>query len=134
MAVSADLAQLLDREWEDETLTEVLAAPVSALAGVSAGDAEAPEAAFGVNTVGDLGRNESFRAAQSLALLGEAGAEEARSARVVAAGPPGSSGSRAGIGCAPEDPAGGLPAVVRGRPGTGARVGGPARGGSAGPG
>lgn len=66
---------MLDREWEDKSLTEILKAPVSALQGVSEGDAEALRSAFNVKTVGDLGRNRFFRAAQALALLGEAGAK-----------------------------------------------------------
>jgi hypothetical protein len=75
MAISADLSQFLDREWEDKSLTEILKAPVSALQGVSEGDAEALRAAFNLKTVGDLGKNKFFRAAQALALLGEAGAK-----------------------------------------------------------
>ena len=75
MAISADLGQFLDREWEDKSLTEILKAPVSALHGVSEGDAEALRSAFNVKTVGDLGKNKFFRAAQALALLGEAGAK-----------------------------------------------------------
>jgi hypothetical protein len=75
MAISADLSQFLDREWEDKSLTEILKAPVSALQGVSEGDAEALRSAFNVKTVGDLGKNKFFRAAQALALLGEAGAK-----------------------------------------------------------
>jgi hypothetical protein len=75
MAVSADLSEFLDREWEDKTLSEILKAPVSALQGVSEGDAEALRSTFNVKTVGDLGKNKFFRAAQALALLGEAGAK-----------------------------------------------------------
>ena len=75
MAVSADLGALLDREWEDKSLIEVLQAPVSALQGVSEGDADALRSAFNIKTVGDLGKNRFFRAAQALALLGEAGAK-----------------------------------------------------------
>jgi hypothetical protein len=75
VAISADLSQFLDREWEDKSLTEILKAPVSALQGVSEGDAEALRSAFNVKTVGDLGKNKFFRAAQALALLGEAGAK-----------------------------------------------------------
>lgn len=74
MAISADLSKLLDREYEDKTLTEILDAPVSALAGVSEGDAQALQQAFNVKTVGDLGRNKYFRAAEALTLLGESGA------------------------------------------------------------
>ena len=72
MAISADLAKLLDKEWEDKSLEEILNAPASALAGVSDGDAAALKQAFNVKTVGDLGRNRYFRAAQALWTLGEA--------------------------------------------------------------
>lgn len=75
MAVTADLSQFLDRQWEDKSLSEILDAPVSALQGVSEDDAEALRAAFNVKTVRDLGRNKFFRAAQALTLLGEAGAK-----------------------------------------------------------
>jgi hypothetical protein len=60
-----------DKEWENKSLEEVIKAPVSALAGVSEGDATALQQAFHVKTVGDLGRNKYFRAAQALALLAE---------------------------------------------------------------
>jgi hypothetical protein len=72
VAVSADLAKLLDKEWEDKSLEEILKAPVSALAGVSDGDADALKQAFNVKTVGDLGKNKYFRAAQAMSLLGDA--------------------------------------------------------------
>ena len=75
MAVSADLSRFLDREWEDKSLSEVLKAPVSALQGVSEGDADALRSAFNIKTVGDLGKNKFFRAAQALTLLGEVGAK-----------------------------------------------------------
>ena len=63
LAVSADLAKLLDKDWEDKNLDEVLAAPVAALSGVSDGDAAALARAFNIKTVGDLGRNKYVRAA-----------------------------------------------------------------------
>jgi hypothetical protein len=72
VAVSADLAKLLDKDWEDKSLEEILGAPVSALAGVSDGDADALKQAFNVKTVADLGKNKYFRAAQAMAILGDA--------------------------------------------------------------
>ena len=66
MTVTADLAKLLDKEWEDKSLDEVLAAPVAALAGVTDADAAALKQAFNIKTVADLGRNKYFRAAQAL--------------------------------------------------------------------
>ena len=71
MPVSANLDAVLDKEWENNSLEEILKAPVSALAGVSDTAAAAWQQAFNVKTVGDLGRNKFFRAAQALALLAE---------------------------------------------------------------
>ena len=66
MTVTADLAKLLDKDWENKSLDEVLAAPVAALAGVTDADAAALQQAFNIKTVADLGRNKYFRAAQAL--------------------------------------------------------------------
>src|SRR3954470_16947671 len=66
MAVTADLNKLLDKAYEDKTLAELVDAPVSALAGVSEGDAKLLRDAFNVKTVGDLGRNKFFRAATAI--------------------------------------------------------------------
>jgi len=55
VAVSADLSKYLDKAYEDKTLEEVLAAPVSALAGVTDADGELLQKAFNIKTVGDLG-------------------------------------------------------------------------------
>ncbi len=46
MAVSADRSKYLDKAYEDKTLAEVLAAPVSALAGVTDADGELLQKAF----------------------------------------------------------------------------------------
>jgi hypothetical protein len=75
MAVEANLDAFLDKEWENKSLADVLKAPVSALQGVSEGDAELLQKAFGVKTLGDLGKNKFFRAAQLLTQLAEAGAK-----------------------------------------------------------
>ncbi len=69
MAVSVDLAKVLDKAWESKSLTEILAAPVSALAGVTEADAEHLAAAFGIKTVQDLGANKHFAAAGVLVAL-----------------------------------------------------------------
>lgn len=66
MAVSADLAKLLDKAYEDTSLDKLVDAPVSALAGVSENDAKLLKDAFNVKTIGDLGRNKFFRAATAL--------------------------------------------------------------------
>ena len=75
MAVSVDLDAVLDKAYETSTLADILAAPVSALAGVSDADADLLKKAFNIRTVGDLGKNKYFRAAQLLAELAEDGAK-----------------------------------------------------------
>jgi hypothetical protein len=75
MAVAVNLDAFLDKTYENVSLAEVLAAPVSALAGVSDADAELLKKAFNIKTVGDLGKNKYFRAAQLLAELAEGGAK-----------------------------------------------------------
>jgi len=68
-AVSADLSKYLDKAYEDKTLEEVLAAPVSALAGVTDADGELLQKAFNIKTVGDLGKDKYFTWAHALVAL-----------------------------------------------------------------
>lgn len=70
MAVTAGLDKALDKAYESKELSELLDAPVSALAGVSDGDAEKLQAAFGIKTVRDLGTNKYFKLAQALVEVG----------------------------------------------------------------
>ncbi|WP_018254542.1 hypothetical protein [Salinispora mooreana] len=69
MPVTADLGKLVDKAYQDKTLTEIVDAPVSALSGVSDGDAKLLKEAFNITTVGDLGRNPYFRTANALVAL-----------------------------------------------------------------
>jgi len=69
MPVTADLTKLVDKAYQDKTLAEIVDAPVSALAGVSDGDAKLLKDAFNITTVGDLGRNPYFRTANALVAL-----------------------------------------------------------------
>ena len=66
MPINADLDKVLDKAYENMSLSELVDAPVDALAGVSAGDAELLQKAFNIKTVGDLGRNKYFRVAVAL--------------------------------------------------------------------
>ena len=70
MAVSVGLDKALDKAYEGKTIEELLDSPVAALAGVSDGDAEHLQAAFGIKTVRDLGTNKYFHLAQALVALG----------------------------------------------------------------
>ena len=71
MSVSADLSKVLDKAYEEKSLTELVDAPVAALAGVSEGDAKLLQEAFNIKTVGDLRRNKHFRAAAAIVSLAD---------------------------------------------------------------
>jgi hypothetical protein len=61
----------LDKAWHGKSAQELASAPVSALKGVSEGDAELLKQAFNITTVKDLGTNRFFLAAQAIAHLSE---------------------------------------------------------------
>ena len=71
MPVNADLDKILDKAYEQKSLSELIDAPVDALSGVSEGDANLLKEAFNIKTVGDLGRNKYFRAAAALVDLAD---------------------------------------------------------------
>ena len=72
MALSVNLDKVLMKEYETKSLDEIVKAPVTALAGVSEGDAEHLKAAFNIKTVADLAKNKQFKAAALIAGLAEA--------------------------------------------------------------
>jgi hypothetical protein len=65
------LEKKLMKEWEGKSAQEIADAPVTAIAGVSDGDAEKLLAAFGIKTVRDLGTNKYFRWAQAVIALAD---------------------------------------------------------------
>ncbi|AGZ42939.1 hypothetical protein [Actinoplanes friuliensis] len=69
MAVSANLDKVLDKAYESSTPSELVNAPVAALAGVSDSDAELLQKAFNIKTIGDLAGNKYFRTASAIADL-----------------------------------------------------------------
>lgn len=71
MAINADLDKILDKAYEEKSLTELVDAPVDALSGVTEEDAKHLQEAFNIKTVGDLGRNRFFRAAAALVDLAD---------------------------------------------------------------
>jgi len=73
MAVSADLAKLLDKAFEDSSLSSILAATPAALAGVTDADAQHLKDAFGIDTIAEMGSNKYFRAAAALVALRDLG-------------------------------------------------------------
>jgi hypothetical protein len=72
MPISADLNKVLDRNYEDMDMKRLVDAPVEALAGISDSDAEMLKKAFGIKTIGDMGRNKYMQAAQAIVRLSEA--------------------------------------------------------------
>ena len=72
MAISVNLDKVLMKEYESKSADELVKAPVTALAGVSEGDADHLKAAFNIKTVGDLAKNKQFQAAVLIAGLAEA--------------------------------------------------------------
>jgi len=61
----------LIKAWHGKSAQELAAAPVTAIHGVSEGDAELLAKAFGIKTVRDLGTNKQFRAAQAITALAD---------------------------------------------------------------
>ena len=73
MAVSVDLDKALDKAYENSSLDEILAAPPSALAGLTEKHDELL-AGLGIKTIRDLGSNKYFAVAGVLvALSGKTG-------------------------------------------------------------
>jgi hypothetical protein len=61
----------LSKDWEGKSAQDLAGAPVTAIQGVSEGDAELLFKAFGIKTVRDLGTNKYFRWAQSIVTLAD---------------------------------------------------------------
>lgn len=68
MAVSLSLSKKLDKAYEDKSLTEILDAPPSALAGLTPKHDEL-FAELGIKTIRDLGSNKYIAVAHTLATL-----------------------------------------------------------------
>ncbi len=69
MAVQIDLSKGLDKAWEEKSLSEILAAPPSALAGLTEADDAALKDNMGIKTIRDLGSNKHFALAGVLVAL-----------------------------------------------------------------
>ena len=72
----ANISQFLDKQYEQQELAELADAPVEAIQGLSAGDAEALKKAFNVKTIRDLATNKFVLVAQGIVAL--SGAQQAR--------------------------------------------------------
>jgi hypothetical protein len=69
MTVSADLSKYLDKAYESSSLEEILAAPVSALAGVTDDDARRCAGRSGSATWATSGKNKVLRAPRRCSTL-----------------------------------------------------------------
>ncbi|RIJ70869.1 hypothetical protein D1871_16870 [Nakamurella silvestris] len=69
MAVSVNLSKGLDKAWEDKSLTEILDAPPSALAGLTEKHDELLKEALNIKTIRELGSNKFFALAGVLVAL-----------------------------------------------------------------
>ena len=67
----ADIAKFLDKAYEGKEFSELANAPVSALQGVSDGDAEKLKAAFNIETIRDLATNKFVLWAQAINVFGK---------------------------------------------------------------
>lgn len=65
----ADVSKFLDKAYEGMDFKELAAAPVSALQGVSDGDADHLKAAFGITSIHDLATNKFVLWAQAINVL-----------------------------------------------------------------
>ncbi|MEW6267299.1 MAG: hypothetical protein AB1641_29855 [Thermodesulfobacteriota bacterium] len=72
MPVNESLANVLDKAWEGKSLKEICQAPVSALQGVSDGDAEKLKTAFNIKTISDLATSKFVQWAQAIHFLAQA--------------------------------------------------------------
>jgi hypothetical protein len=68
-----EINKALDKAYEKKTFKELVDCPVSALQGVSEGDAEKLKAAFNVKTIKDLATLKYVRWAQAIVTLAELG-------------------------------------------------------------
>lgn len=71
MAVNVVLDKALDKEFESKSLQEILAAPPSALAGLTPAHDQQLLDALKIKTIADLGNNKFFKLAATLVELAE---------------------------------------------------------------
>jgi len=66
-----NINKMVDKEFENKTLKELVHAPVYALQGLTPEDARLLKEAFGVDNVGELAKQRFFRWAQAIVCLAE---------------------------------------------------------------
>lgn len=67
------LKDILDKAYETKPIKEIVAAPPSALQGLSEADADALKKALGIKTIADLATNKFVLWAQALTTIAAAG-------------------------------------------------------------
>lgn len=67
----AIIATLVDKAYEGKEFAELADAPVDAIQGISAADAQALQQAFGVKTVRQLAQNKFVKIAQAITALAD---------------------------------------------------------------
>jgi hypothetical protein len=65
------ITKFFDKKYEAKTILELVKAPIDAISGVSATDAEYLKKAFGISTVEDLATNKYVMLAQALNVFSE---------------------------------------------------------------
>ena len=65
------ITKFFDKKYETKTILELVKAPVDAVSGISATDAEDLKKAFGIETVEDLATNKYVMLAQALNIFSE---------------------------------------------------------------
>ena len=65
----ADIGKYVDKQFEGMDFAQIADQPISALQGVSAGDAELLQTAFNVKTIRQFAEHKFVRAAQAITLL-----------------------------------------------------------------
>ena len=65
----ADIAKFFDKAFEQNDFDDLADAPIDAISGLSAGDAEALKRAFNIKTIRDLAENKYVRVAQAVVAL-----------------------------------------------------------------
>lgn len=67
----ADISAYLDKAFEGKEFSDLADAPIDALAGISAGDAEAIKKALGIQTIRGLAESKYVRVAQAIVALAD---------------------------------------------------------------
>jgi len=66
---SASSGEILDKEFESKEFEELAEKPVSAISGISEGDAELLKKAFGIDNIKELDENKYVKIAQATVIL-----------------------------------------------------------------